>query len=72
MGSVVAGLGDGSILVAGGHASGSTLGAGAGSMGVGTLEYFSSVKVMHQGVAWKVGLGGGRERGAEYGDIVGK
>jgi hypothetical protein len=72
MGSVVVGLGDGSTLEAGGHASGSTLGAGAGSMGVGTLGDCSLVKVMRWGVAWKVGLGGGRERGAEYGDVVGK
>ena len=72
MGSVVVGLGDGSTLDAGGRASGPPLGAGAGSMGVGTLGDCSSVKVMRRGVAWKVGLGGGRERGAEYGDIVGK
>ncbi len=37
MGSVVVGLGDGSTLEAGGRPSGSTLGADAGSMGVGTL-----------------------------------
>ena len=72
MGSVVVGLGDGSTLEAGGRASGSTLGAGAGSMGVGTLGDCSSVKVMHRGVVWKVGLGGGCKRGAMYGDIVGK
>ncbi len=72
MGSVVVGLGDGSTLEAGGRASGSTLGVGAGSMGVGTLGDCSSVKVMRRGIAWKVGFGGGREQGAEYGDIVGK
>ena len=72
MGSMVVDLGDGSTLEAGGRASGSTLGAGAGSMGVGTLGDCSSVKVMHRGVAWKVGLGGRCEQGAEYGDVVGK
>ncbi len=72
MGSVVVGLGDGSTLEAGGHVSGSTLGAGAGSMRMGTLGDCSLMKVMHWGVAWKVGLGGGHKRGAEYADVVGK
>jgi hypothetical protein len=72
MGSVVVSLGDGSTLEAGGRASGSTLGAGAGSMGVGILGDCSLVKVMRRGLAWKVGLGGGCKWGAEYGDVVGK
>ncbi len=72
MGSMVVDLGDGSTLEAGGRASGSTLGSGSGSMGLGTLGDCSSVKVMRRGVAWKVSLGGGRKWGAEYGDVVGK
>ena len=60
----------GSVVV--GSSDGSTLEAGAGSMGVGTLGDCSSVNVMRRGVAWKVGLGSERERGAEYGDVVGK
>jgi hypothetical protein len=83
MGSVAVGLGDGSTLDAGGHASGLPLGAGAGSMEVDTLGYCSSVKVMCRGVAWKVGPGGGRkwgpeagqdggiQMGLEFGDVVG-
>jgi hypothetical protein len=84
MGSVAVGLGGSVTLEAGARAGGSTLGAGAGSMGVGTLGDCSSVKVIRRGVAWKVGTGGGRERRAEagqdsgvqmglkVGDVVGK